>query len=374
MEMGELTAVAIVEGLDDQCPFDHDEQSGSKDNDLVGVGTTLGDRMKAGQSTRFGESGQVRTPAPIDDPKQAGLYQNQKPIRLPGYTPELFPLTCAAHHIIPAQASLRDSKLIQWLVHGSISAQTKDGEGTGRLAKNVGYDVNGAQNGIWLPGPYALSTDAVRSEMGLPSEAPPSGKKKNSGPVAVLTKASAEVAALAAPNDSPDSQLEEEDTPPGGPSVAGPAGSLDIDERSGTARAAKLTKAPTQCTGPFPARYQYYFLYTVSAMQKVGAQYHDAHEKYSERVLEALNELKVFVDTFALGGWCDKCKQNNKKRTESSTDFPPAKGLIGKLDHISNTLRVVLSGSPSMWKWPMLTSKFSLHYWVYVKDDALRMP
>jgi hypothetical protein len=372
-EMNELTAVAIIKGLDEECPFDHDDTSEDKTNDLVGVGTTLGERMAQGKSTRLGESGQAQTPAPIDDPKQLGLYQNQKPIRLPEYTPELFPLTCAAHHIIPAQASLRDSNLIKWLVHGSISSQTKDGSGTGKLAKNVGYDVNGAQNGVWLPGPYALSTDAVRTEMGLPTQPPPSGKKRV-GPVEVLSKDMVDVAVLAAPNESPEAALEEEDTPPGGPSAAGPGGALDMTNRSGTARAPKLTKAPTQCTDPFPARYQYYFLYTVSAMQKVGAQYHDAHVDYSKRVKEALDDLEVMVDGFALGGLCSKCKDKNKQRDESSTDFPTPAGLIGKLDHISSTLRGILGGPPAMWMWPMLTSKFSLHYWVYSNDPALRMP
>lgn len=371
MEMGELTAVDVA-GPNDQCPFDHDDKSKAIDNDLKGEGGTLGDRMRGGRSTYFEKNDAKRQPAPNED-SSSNTFGVALPIYLPKCTPEHFPVTCAAHHIIPAQASLRDSELLQWLVHGSMSAQTKGGpSGSGRLKYNVGYDVNGSQNGIWLPGPYALNTDAVRVSMGLPTrEEQQQSDDDFGGPVEMLTKDIVEVEGVAAPDDSPESALEDEDIPPGAPGYPAPGGDLELPDRKGTARARKLTKAPSQCNGPFPARYQYYFLYTVSAMMKIGTQYHDAHIDYSERVKEALNEVKIFVEFCAVDGGCDKCKEKNKARTLESTDFPPPVGLIQRLNNISARLCNVLKAAPLGWKWPIYTSKYVLHYYAYSPDPFL---
>lgn len=366
MEMCEPIAVDLEKTPDLECPFDHDDKSTPINNDLKGDGGTLGDRMKAGRSTYFEKADAMKQPAPNEDSK-SNVFGKPLPVFLPKSKPERLPLTCAAHHIIPAQASLRESKLLEWLVHGSKSAQTKDGPaGPGRLKNNVGYDVNASQNGIWLPGPYALNTDAVRVGMGLEED------DDLGGPVEVLTKSMADVEAVAAPDDSPDSGLEEEDKPPGGPSAPGPGGDLDLSGRTGGARAKKLTKPPEQCKGPFPARYQYYFLYTASAMMKIDAQYHDAHVDYSERVRKELDAVAVFVDLCANGGWCDKCKEKNKTRTPDSTDFPPPVGLIDRLNNMSQKLRTILGAPPDAWKWPIFTSKYVLHYYVYAHDPFLQ--
>jgi hypothetical protein len=374
MEMGEMTAVGLSDDIMKGCPFEHEEKETKKiENDLKGVGTTLGARMAQGKATSFDQTGVPESLPPKDDPKHS-LYGNNKPISLPKHSPESFPLTCAAHHLIPAQASLRDSKLVQWLVHGSISSQVKNGgSGTGRLRQNVGYDVNGSQNGVWLPGPYALNTDVVRIEMGL-SLAPQPGKKRRTGPVEVLEEKNIEAVQIA-PGEPPEMELEPEDMPSGSEKIPAPSGAYNqMEGRSGVARTATLKKAPTKCEGPFPELYHYYFLYTVSAMQKVGAQYHDAHTDYSERVLQALNEINVKVSMFSIGVNCDKCKEKNKQRSPSSEDFPPPTGLITVLDILSTKLRTLLKGPPSGWKWPLYTSKMSLHYWRYEQDPVLRLP
>lgn len=375
MEMGELTAIALAEEARVECHFDHKKPTPEHvENELKGVGTTLGEKMEQGKGTRVGQTGLAACQAPKDDPKNINLFGKGKPIRLPKHTPESFPLTCAAHHLIPAQASLRDSKLVKWLVHGSISAQVKGGgSGNGKLVQNIGYDVNGSQNGVWLPGPYALNTDAVRTEMGLHVAPPPSGKKRT-GPVEVLGKEEVSASEIV-PKDGPAPVLEPEDLPAGlGPTPA-PGGAFDPGGgRTGVATAGTIRKTPTKCEGSFPAKYTYYFLYSVSAMQKVGAQYHDAHTDYNERVLEALNEMNTKVIVMGIHGGCDKCKEINKERTETSEDFPPPKGLIGALDRLSSKLRSHVSGPLGNWKWPIYTSKMALHYWIYEKDAVLRLP
>jgi hypothetical protein len=57
-----------------------------------------------------------------------------------------YQVTTAAHHLIPGNASLRDSQLF------TSAYLWKDGEAKG----NIGYNVNSAPNGIWSPGNYAV--------------------------------------------------------------------------------------------------------------------------------------------------------------------------------------------------------------------------
>jgi hypothetical protein len=54
------------------------------------------------------------------------------------------PVTCAAHHLIPGNAALKESSILELL--------RVDGPEKG----NIGYNVNKATNGVWLPGNYAL--------------------------------------------------------------------------------------------------------------------------------------------------------------------------------------------------------------------------
>ncbi|HEV8263942.1 MAG TPA: hypothetical protein VGQ06_03255 [Gemmatimonadales bacterium] len=64
----------------------------------------------------------------------------------------------APHHLIPGNASLKNSIVVRYLGHsdaikhyGSVS-KIKD-------KQFCGYNVNAAENGVWLPSPYALSNN-----------------------------------------------------------------------------------------------------------------------------------------------------------------------------------------------------------------------
>ena len=63
-------------------------------------------------------------------------------------------------------------------------------------------------------------------------------------------------------------------------------------------------------TGAEPERepFDYYFLYTVAAMQKVGTQYHDGHTEYSKFVREALERLSVLLYMIDVHLTCTKCR------------------------------------------------------------------
>lgn len=52
----------------------------------------------------------------------------------------------AAHHLIPGNAALAKSRLIEPKYLGS----------GGTAVGNIGYDINKAENGVWVPGNYAI--------------------------------------------------------------------------------------------------------------------------------------------------------------------------------------------------------------------------
>lgn len=56
-------------------------------------------------------------------------------------------VTPAAHHLIPGNASLKRCPSLLDLMDA----------GRGKITSDIGYDVNSAQNGIWLPGSYGVT-------------------------------------------------------------------------------------------------------------------------------------------------------------------------------------------------------------------------
>ena len=87
--------------------------------------------------------------------------QGRKMKSLQTYSKEDDPIYCydlqyAPHHLIPGNESLKNSGVVPFLgdtnaiKHFGSDSYIKDG-------MTVGYDVNDAKNGVWLPSPYALS-------------------------------------------------------------------------------------------------------------------------------------------------------------------------------------------------------------------------
>lgn len=182
MEMGENIAVA---GLQDElvkCPFNddvkgvdskEDENIDKDDRDSVqGIqannGGTLGKNLTSGSNgTESTWKGAPFEPpeaekAPPKDSKRRDGRDYAKPwakARVPGTKsiPEgNFPFTVAAHHLIPGNASLYtdDNKLQNYLVKGK-TVQSNDGK-KWKIKYHIGYNVNGAHNGVWLAGNYAI--------------------------------------------------------------------------------------------------------------------------------------------------------------------------------------------------------------------------
>jgi hypothetical protein len=88
--------------------------------------------------------------------------------------------------------------------------------------------------------------------------------------------------------------------------------------------------------------------YAFLTMLNTGRQFHDAHTDYSNTVLEALNELEELLEEMENDG-CPYCESGDE-----SGD--PPYHLNSRLNAMSSHLRSKVQGSPTRWKYDLLTS------------------
>jgi len=119
-------------------------------------------------------------------PMDSATTSAQVLVTLPEGTPNIddmgpgYPFTVAAHHLIPGNGSLKASRLWNYLnktgeprvrkkrrkdkteevdeTPTAVEVRDSDANllGTWKIVQNIGYNVNGAHNGVWLPGSYAM--------------------------------------------------------------------------------------------------------------------------------------------------------------------------------------------------------------------------
>jgi hypothetical protein len=66
-----------------------------------------------------------------------------------------YPVKVAAHHLIPGNASLKNAKTLQkFMTKGKKVTSVLGNKFT--IKEHIGYNINGAHNGVWLPGNYAI--------------------------------------------------------------------------------------------------------------------------------------------------------------------------------------------------------------------------
>jgi len=173
----EPVAVAMPnQAQEEECPFNMPDVKGAakvdpeniKDDDKKRAqsrqennGGTLGENLT---NASPGKKGTIEGPFPPDTPQKRPAYdakrkdgKNFRWVVVMGAAdiPEgRFPLLVAAHHLIPGNASLKPSKIMSFMKKGG-SIKSKAGK-TYKIKDHIGYNVNGAHNGIWLPGNYAI--------------------------------------------------------------------------------------------------------------------------------------------------------------------------------------------------------------------------
>jgi len=176
MELAESIAVGLLpEEFETHCPFRQDDPAGvdseeseaPASDDLEAAreeqendGGVLGRNLA---SASPGKEGTVGGPCPPPQAERAARIDTNRAgvrVRVPGTADiptDIFGFTVAAHHLIPGDAALAPSALKKFMTRGaSVTVLTAEGDKQKKIRKYVGYNVNGAHNGVWLPGNYYI--------------------------------------------------------------------------------------------------------------------------------------------------------------------------------------------------------------------------
>ncbi|HTV24726.1 MAG TPA: AHH domain-containing protein [Polyangiaceae bacterium] len=292
MEIGETVAMDMERAL--ACPMEHvrpatvasQPAKKVKDVDLLkanlaaGNSTILVDVDGSGELVDAG----LRPLVPADPSPEAAVVAKHGP--LPIRIGELdLPVSVAAHHLIPGKDGLPESQLKRyvWKSEGTISS-------------DIGYHIDGSENGVWLPTHGKLSQRM--------------GKAKK-----ILVPSAGDPTKLVHRSYRFMSKLEED----GGVSFVS--------------------------------------AYTQLSMKLFERQYHDSHKEYSNKVVEMLDSISLWLDK-ASGDACDQCK----KSKSPDGKFPPPHFLIFRLNALSARLRGWLLGPPTAWTSGLFTSDYSKQY------------
>lgn len=308
MELAEMVELGFVSEFSSDCPFDHSEKPPTYKNVLIGDGQELGKKMLGKESTCLSHLKEEIKQAILDPRQPPRLFRAITiTFRLSEKKTQKFtyPVTCAAHHCIPGQESLKGHAILQYMCKKGEPNDLKGAKySKGKVWANVGYDVNGSENGVYLPGSYAVG-----------------GGKGGTGQ---WTK-----------SGDPDN----EEPPTSGPNVG------------------KLTGKLNQVS--YGNRK---WLYVSKAVASAPGQFHDRHVDYSNEVKGILTAIKTQYDNLyhemVAEGKCPDCK----KRAEQfkTLGFPTPFGLVARLNKVSERMKTYLNGAT--WKMNIYTSKWGKAY------------
>lgn len=332
-ELLEPISIGFITEESISCPFEHDlEDPPNVENKLVGQGGTLSRYMSNQTPTgtylypqlknQYKLTKADRKPNPR---KEGDLKKPKKPVKvifydasaIPGAPPLErkvdYPLSVAAHHCIPAQESLkRCPKLLRYMVKKGTSAGLKTGGGEsdfsgGVVWANVGYEINGLQNGIFLPGNYAVGGGRGGLKVWKPME-----------------------------NDDDEGPEDAED------------GTDDM-----------LRGQPVNLSEPSNTCWQY----VKGAIDTGKGQFHDRHQDYSDLVVKLLNAIADDYNRFrkkALNSECPDCKKRLEHFTTDGKGIPTDHELVTKLNKLSRKLMAYVNATG--WNSQVYTSKWMKAY------------
>lgn len=168
-QIGESISIALAKEIADECPFelpepkavDEEGENIAKD-DRVSVaaiqrnsGGTLGRNLTNASHGAANTVNALFPASPVDaEPAEDTKRNDGGRIKVEGDTND-YPFTVAAHHLVPGEASLVKSDLYKMYMKKGGSVKTAGGKQY-KVMENIGYNVNGAHNGVWLPGNYAI--------------------------------------------------------------------------------------------------------------------------------------------------------------------------------------------------------------------------
>ncbi|HEU4628429.1 MAG TPA: AHH domain-containing protein [Gemmatimonadaceae bacterium] len=98
--------------------------------------------------------------------------------------------------------------------------------------------------------------------------------------------------------------------------------------------------------------------YAFAAIRTWGRQFHDAHEQYSTKVLEALDKLYDKLED-GESVWCPEASKKEKPKPEERQNLY---AIVSRLNTTSGRLARMLRAPISAWKKNIYTSRFSQQY------------
>lgn len=175
-ELAEPIAIGMLaEEVAAECPFadpaqgtdDLEGEDIAKDDAPAATATqendggVLGKNLLSGSPGKDGTVGGPCPPPTLTADARLDTARSGRRVRVPGtaaVAEGVYGFTVAAHHLIPGEAALAPSKLKPLMTKGeSVEVITSGGaKKQKKIRKHIGYNVNGAHNGVWLPGNYYI--------------------------------------------------------------------------------------------------------------------------------------------------------------------------------------------------------------------------
>jgi hypothetical protein len=336
MEVGEDVKPPELVDLSDDCPFDHElEQPPKIENDLVGKGSTLASSMNSGRSTkRFAKF------APSEGAKKKWGKLPQKnsehaffkgradkgrcvTVTFSDDRKKNYPVSCSAHHLVPSQESLKDHPLLQYMCKIGTSGDNNHGYGDGAVWSDVGYDTNGSENGLYLPGNYAVGG----GRGGLNVWYPVDGEDDSEHDEGYIDA-----------DKLPDDEYQD----------------FLLDGKKGEIKRSNVC-----------------WQYVAQATLKAPGQFHDRHFKYSDHIVkQALQAIfeKYKKKEIDRAKSCGKCQERIEKL--KGLGLPSPYSVVMRLENLSNKLRNYLTAAPGSWRGNVFTSAWTDKYMQAVKSGG----
>ena len=359
-ELAELVHIGLVNADETKCPFDHELlKPPNVNNDLIGSGKTLGSKMKQASSTFLFEAyRKSQSPEPILNPrnKPGHPFYREKGKKKPApviisvkksgkITSHAYRVTCAAHHCIPAQESLKLSQLLEFMVKHDEQENVKNGDATepwsgkGVVWSDVGYDVNGVENGVYLPGNYAVGGGKGGMGVWVGDEASEEDEDETPTDISLDVDPDDHIDAILLLSEPEDPV---EDNAPTSNRLDGSNYEIDKNNRK--------------------------WRYVKQAMLLTPGQFHDRHESYSNHVLERLqkiyaNYVLLKQKNYDKDGGCNECAKKRKKMKDLGVPTPY--GLVARLNGMSEFYRKYLTGK--RWSENLFTSNWVKNFVISYK-------
>lgn len=324
-ELVELVQIGLVsEDTVPECPFEHTTHTcGSAANTISGNADKLGKNLeKTGKAgtvvVRSGESPySTHVRDTQDQPCEA--YPWVAPTAhpdwfnwvqlVPGNENTWYPVVFQAHHLVPGDGSLKGAdKLLQFIAK----------EGSSAICCDLGYDVDGKENGVWLPGKSAVAGGDLGIKLWGSAVATRSLPDKE-----YTTRR----AATRVEKDLESGQYTS-------------ASELFVPLGGGTPSSS--SKEPLNKVF-HPRNLKWLYVQKASTLATPHRQFHDSHTVYYTKVKNHLNDIGVLLERFRISDTKYSCKECSKPDAKK----PPPVGLLGMLNKLSSIMRGKVLGPTS---------------------------